>query len=366
MDEASAAERFQLKRFIKDLSRYRGRHTELVSVYVPTGYELVKIIQHLSQEQGTASNIKDATTRKNVVDALERMVQHLRLFKQTPPKGLAVFSGNVSEREGGQDIKVWSLEPPIPLNTRLYRCDKTFVLDLLEQMLETKSIYGLIVMDRREGNLALLKGRQLIPLVKKKSNVPGKHRAGGQSAHRFEQLRENAAKDFYNRLGELVKEQFFGKPEIKGILVGGPGPTKYTFIEGNFIPTEVKQKIIAVRDLSYTGEFGLEELLDKSQDALANEEVGREKALMNRFFKFLATQMGMVSYGKDAVMRLLKLGAVETLLLSEALDDATLEEFEEEAKKMGTTVELISTETREGVQLRDLGKIGAILRYETR
>jgi len=121
-----------------------------------------------------------------------------------------------------------------------------------------------------------------------------------------------------------------------------------------------------VRDLSYTGEFGLEELLDKSQDALANEEVGREKALMNRFFKFLATQMGMVSYGKDAVMRLLKLGAVETLLLSEALDDATLEEFEEEAKKMGTTVELISTETREGVQLRDLGKIGAILRYETR
>jgi len=181
-----------------------------------------------------------------------------------------------------------------------------------------------------------------------------------------EQLRENAAKDFYNRLGELVKEQFFGKPEIKGILVGGPGPTKYTFIEGNFIPTEVKQKIIAVRDLSYTGEFGLEELLDKSQDALANEEVGREKALMNRFFKFLATQMGMVSYGKDAVMRLLKLGAVETLLLSEALDDATLEEFEEEAKKMGTTVELISTETREGVQLRDLGKIGAILRYETR
>jgi stalled ribosome rescue protein Dom34 len=31
---------------------------------------------------------------------------------------------------------------------------------------------------------------------------------------------------------------------------------------------------------------------------------------------------------------------------------------------MGTEIALISVETREGVQLRDIGKIAAILRYE--
>lgn len=364
LKELSAKERFHLKRFVKQLKGYRGRHTELVSVYIPAGYDLNKIIQHLAQEQGTATNIKDSTTRKNVIDSLERMIQHLRLFTRTPPNGLAVFSGNVAEREGQQDIQVFSIEPSVPLNTRIYRCDKTFVVNLLEEMLEARSIYGLIVMDRREGDVALLKGRKIVPIMHKKSNVPGKTRAGGQSAARFARLREGAAKDFFKRLGEVVKEEFLGKEELKGILVGGPGPTKYTFVEGNFIPTEVKNKIIAIKDLSYTGDFGLEELVDKSQDVLAKEELVKEKQIMQQFFTYLAKNMAKVSYGRDQVMRLLKMGVVETLLLSDNLDEAAIEEFEKIAGEMGSAVELISTETREGVQLRDLGKVAAILRYE--
>ena len=38
------AQKFHLKKFIKDLENFRGRHTELVSVYVPEGYDLNKII----------------------------------------------------------------------------------------------------------------------------------------------------------------------------------------------------------------------------------------------------------------------------------------------------------------------------------
>jgi peptide chain release factor subunit 1 len=123
----------QIEKFINELSAHKVRHTELVSVYVPHGYDLNKIINHLLQEKGTTTNIKSTSTRKNVIDALERMVQHLRLFKKTPPNGLAAFSGNVAEREGQSDVKVWSIEPPVPLNTRIYRCDKEFVIGLLTE-----------------------------------------------------------------------------------------------------------------------------------------------------------------------------------------------------------------------------------------
>jgi len=362
--DIGAKERYQLKKLIKQLSHYKGRHTELVSVYIPTGYDLNKIIQHLQQEQGTATNIKDSTTRKNVGDSLERMVQHLRLFKRTPPNGLAVFSGNVAEREGQQNIQVFSVEPPVPLNTRIYRCDKTFVTNILEDMLESRSIYGLVVMDRREAVIAILKGTKIIPLVKKKSNVPGKHRAGGQSAARFARLREGAAKAFYNRLGEIMKDEFLGKKEIKGILVGGPGQTKYSWVEGNFITNEVKKKIIAIKDLSYSGDFGLEELLDKCQDVLANEELAKEKKLMQRFFTLLATQKSKVTYGKAHVIKMLELGAVDTILLSEDVEDTVVEDFEKKAEQMGTKLQIISVDTREGQQLRDIGKVAAILRYE--
>ena len=357
-------QKHDLKKFIQQLERYRGRHTELVSVYIPQDYDMNKIVNHLSQEQGTASNIKSASTRNNVVAALERMIQHLRLFKRTPENGLAVFSGNVAEREGQEDFKVWSIEPSVPLKTRIYRCDKEFVLDLLRDMLETKEVYGLIVIDRRDANIALLKGKTIVPLLKTHSEVPGKFRAGGQSAARFSRLREGAIKEHFKKVGEYVKEQFLKMEGLKGIIVGGPGPTKYDFIDGDYITTEVKKKIIGIKDLSYTGDFGLEELVDKSQDILAKEEIADEKKIMVRLFDLLAKKPEMVSYGEKEVMNALKIGAVDILLLSEKLDDEKIEAFEEEAKKFKTEVKIISTETREGVQLRDIGKVAAILRYE--
>lgn len=359
-------QKHDLKKFIKELEQHRGRHTELVSVYIPAGYDMNKIINHLSQEQGTATNIKSASTRNNVITALEKMVQHLRLFKRTPTHGLAIFSGNVSKREGQEDFKVWSIEPPIPLNTRIYRCDKEFVLDLLRDMLEVKEVYGLVVIDRRDANIALLKGKTIIPLVKTHSEVPGKFRAGGQSAQRFARLIEGAAKDHYRKVAEYMKEQFLELKNLKGIIIGGPGHTKNDFIELGNIPNELKKKIIAVKDLSYTGDFGLQELLDRSQDVLAQEEIADEKKIMGRFFDLLSKQPGTVSYGEAEVMKNLKLGAVDTLLLSESLDDEKIEEFEKEAGVVGTEVKIISIETREGVQLREIGKIVAILRYEVK
>ena len=357
-------QKHHLKKFIKDLEQHKGRHTELVSVYIPKDYDIIKIIQHLDQEKGTATNIKSASTRKNVIDSLERMTQHLRLFKRTPENGLAVFSGNVAEKEGQQDFKVWSIEPPIPLRTRIYRCDKEFVLDILKEMMETKEVYGLVVVDRRDAMLAHLKGKAIIPLLKTHSEVPGKTRAGGQSAARFERLREGAKKDHFKKVAEYMKEKFLADKNLKGIIVGGPGPTKYDFIDTGYITAEVRNKIIAIKDLSYTGEFGLQELLEKSQDVLAEESVVEEKKIVGRFFELLSTKQGMVSYGAEEVMKNLKMGVVDTLLISEVLDEKKIGEFEKEAESVGTEVKIISTETREGAQLMEMGKVAAILRYE--
>ncbi|MBU1975653.1 MAG: hypothetical protein KKG59_04585 [Nanoarchaeota archaeon] len=499
----TAAQRHKLKQFVKELDPITGRHTELVSVYIPQDYDMNKIIQHLQQEQGTASNIKSKATRDNVQSALERMIQHLKLFKRTPEHGLAIFSGNVSEREGQQDFQVWSIEPPIPLKQRLYRCDKRFVLEPIAEMCEEKDIFGLVVMDKREGNIALLKGKTILPINSATSAVPGKTRAGGQcldpetkvlldngkltsiinvqigdilksydfekkeiiksecldvfqtekrfilrirttdeitinaskdhtffvkkegmiveikadnlkkrdilfhmesenrimeleiksieeepgvfllvdiavesqnfianglivhnSAPRFERLREGAAKDFMKKLADMMKDAFLENKDLRGIIIGGPGHTKNDFAASNYITDQLKRKIIAIKDLSYTGEFGLQELLDKSSDVLAEEEVMEEKKIVGKFFNLLATKEKMVTYGEKQVMEQLKAGTADTILLSEDLDDQTIEDFEQEAEKMGSTIAIISTETREGVQLRDIGKIAAILRYE--
>jgi len=364
VDKIDEKQRYKLKKFIKELENFKGRGTELVSVYVPADYDLNKITTHISQEQGTATNIKSKQTRDNVINALERIIQHLKLYPRTPPNGLVLFAGNVAEREGQQDYKVWSIEPPLPMRQRVYRCDKEFVLEPLRDMLNDEEAYGLVAMDRREATIALLKGKTIIPLTSTESMVPGKFKAGGQSSVRFARNRELAAKDFYDKVAMLMKDNFFEMKELKGIIIGGPGPTKYEFVDGNHITQQLKDKIIGIKDLSYTDQFGLQELLDKSQDILAEEAGVGEKKIMGRFLEMLSKNPGMISYGKSECMRLLKMGVVEVILVSETAEDEVIEEIIKEAENFGTNVEIISTETREGNQLKEIGGYGAILRYD--
>jgi peptide subunit release factor 1 (eRF1)/intein/homing endonuclease len=173
-------ERKRLKELIKRLDSIRGMHTELVSVYIPSGYSLPQMVSQIRNEQSTAMNIKSKTVRKNVTGALERILQHMKLYKETPPNGLVVFCGNVSEKEGVSDIQVFALEPPEKINTKLYFCDQKFVLDPLKSLIREKEIYGLMVLDKSEASIGLIRGKNVEQLKHLESIVPGKSKKGGQ------------------------------------------------------------------------------------------------------------------------------------------------------------------------------------------
>ena len=361
----SAQEKLKLKKMISELKLHKAPHTEFVSVYIPSGYELSKIMQHLGEEYGTAANIKSAVTKKNVQSALEKMMQHLRLYTKTPAKGLAVFTGNVAANEGKIDVRAWSIEPPVALNTRIYRCDKQFVTDILEDMLVDHNVYGMVVFDKRDATIALLKGKTITVLQKTHSEVPGKFKAGGQSAARFSRLREGALKDHFKKICDYMKDQFlpFGT-NLKGIIIGGPGVTVNDFMNYEYLTGDLQRKIIGTRDLSYTEEFGLQELLERAEDLLAEEEVAIEKKSMAEFFTVFRDHPKKIAYGENEVIKALEMNAVDILLLSECLPEDKIFALEEKAELGGSTIKIISIETREGAQLRDLGGIAAILRFE--
>jgi len=356
-------ERLELENLIEDLGKYRGRHTELVSIYVPSEYNLNLINKQVEFEKSTAENIKSKQNRKNVQDALERIGRQLKLYKQTPKNGLAIFAGNVSDVEGQPKIEIWAIEPPLPLRTKFYRCDQTFVLEPLKEMIQAQEVFGLLVMDRREATLGILEGKSIRTLKRMTSGVPGKIRAGGQSAQRFERLTENAAVEFYRRVAESMKDQFFEMPKLKGIIIGGPSPTKENFVKEGQILTALKNKIMAMKDIGYTDETGLKMLVEASADILAKESITKEKEILKRFFTALAKEPDKVSYGKEEVKKSLEMGAVETLILSKTLKREEIRELEEMAVRIDSKIEIVSIETEEGVQFKNLGGMGAILRF---
>lgn len=356
---------YELKKKLELLESKRGRHTELISVYVPAGSELIKTIGRLGDEQGTADNIKSKATRKNVASALEKIISELRLFKKTPEHGLAVFCGNVSEQEGKEDFLLETIIPPKPVTINLYRCSQKFVLEPLHAMLESGEAYGLIIVDRQEANIALLRGKTTQMLAKFESMIPGKFRAGGQSAQRFERVIEGMTNDFFKQIAEEANRVFKEIPDLKGIIVGGPGPTKQDFVAAGHLTHEIAAKIIGQLDIGYTGEAGIEELVNKAQGLLKETEIAKEKKLVTRFLEQLGKGTGLATNNRDAIKHAFELGAVDTVLVSEKIkDDALIEELKAMASNTGAAVEFISTETMEGQQLAHLGGIAAILRYK--
>ncbi len=393
----------KLKQLLDTLGAIRGRHTELVSVYVPAGFSLQKVIDQVRNEQGTASNIKSKQVRKNVMGALEKILQHLKLYKGTPANGLAVFCGNVS---GSDDVKldIWSVEPPEPVRTRLYWCGQDFILDPLKEMVREKEVYGLIVVDKSDANIGLLHGKRIETLKNLDSIVPGKFKTGGWSQHRFERVRENLLNDFMKKVGDVASGYFKSEKDLKGVLIGGPGPIKEEFAKGEFLEYSIQKKVLGVISTAYTGQSGLQELVEGAGELLSEAAIMREKKVLDRFFEELAKDTGLAVYGFRQVLENLKAGQLELLILSEAFDwreysyrcpgcgkeavdysrlgkkektcpgcgkpmavkgdREVLDDVRKLVAQMGTTMAVVSTDTPKGEQLKELGGIAGILRYK--
>ena len=411
----TSLELFRLKKILSMLASKEGRGTELISLYIPPGKQISEVMAMLREEYGTASNIKSTTTRKNVQDAIIKVQQRLKLFKETPETGLVIFCGAVPQNGAGTEkIETYVIIPPEPINIYLYRCNSRFHTEHLQELLREKEVYGIILIDATAATLAVLQGRRLEIVREVTSGVPGKTRAGGQSARRFERLREMRLQEYFRRVGEHANEVFLPIENLKGIIIGGPGPTKYDFEKGDYLNYQLKEKVIDIVDTAYVDEQGVKEVVDKAPEIMRKIRYIEERQIMQRFLYEIGHDTGLATYGEEAVRKALEAGAVQTLLLSEGLDIARvkircsacgyeeqqtvrgpmlvsfeqslvgkpcpkckapslsiidkqelIEDFAKLAEYTNTEVEIISDETEEGQMLKNsFGGIAAILRFK--
>jgi len=415
VEKQDSVKLYKIRKTLEELSKKSGRGTELISVYIPKGKQLHEIIGSLQQEQGTADNIKSDLTRSHVVDSLGKVVQRLKMYKKTPDRGLVIFCGALPSEEGGplgsEVVTVWEIDPPKDLNQYLYRCDDHFHVDILKDMLKDDNLIGFLAIDAKDAGWGLLHGDKIEVLSQTGSGVAGKHRQGGQSAKRFQKLREMELSYFYNRVAQTTREYFIDIYPVKGLIISGPGPTKEDFINGNYLEYRLQNNIINTIDAGYSGAEGIREAFAKSGDILGSFRLVEEKKMIEDLFREINTNTGKGSYGLQEVIEYLKNNVVKTLLITDntnlhrveakckrcehvqeeiverplvipkkteyrnnpcpdckAMDMEVNEQdivdyLEIIAAKTGSQLEVISGSAEHGNMLASLGKVGAILRY---
>ena len=406
---------YKIRKTIEELSKIAGRGTELITVYIPKGKQLHEVITILREEQGTADNIKSDLTRTHVVDSLSKVVQRLKLYKKTPERGLAIFCGALPREIGGppgsEVVKAFEIDPPKDMQTFLYRCDDHFHVDILKNMLKDENMIGFLAVDAKDAGWGLLHGDKIEVLKETSSGVAGKHRQGGQSAKRFQKLREMELTYYFNRLATITREYFIDIYPIKGLVISGPGPTKEEFINNNYLEYRLQNMIIATIDASYSGSEGIREAFAKSSDILSNFRMVEEKQIVEKLFNEINNNTGLGIYGLDDIINHLKNNIVDKIIITDNTELYRIESkckkcehiqekiverikvistktelqnsscpscqstdinvFDQDiidyiailALKTGTTVEVISGVSEHGTMLASIGKTGAILRY---
>ena len=321
-DLAQQQRRLRLKKALQELSVMKGMGTELVTVIIPPDRMISDVRHQLSNEAGQAANIKSKSTKKHVTDAIESALSSLNRYKTPGDGGIAIFVGHVII--GNNKTRLTSTvidDPPEPFSSFRYRCDSTFEISQLEEMLIDRTSYALFVIDRSEAAYGLASGKRLHCQEHITSLVPSKHGRGGQSAQRFERLIEEAAHNFFKKATERASNYWLPMVQnLKGVIIGGPGATKDFVVKNDYFHHEIK-KLIAEPyfDVGYSNESGLRELIQRAGSTMDQIELDVERTIVDEFLQEVMKANPKATFGEMMIRAALEQGAVATLLLSESI-----------------------------------------------
>lgn len=408
-DAEKNIEIWKVKKLIKSLEAARGNGTSMISLVIPPKGQIALQQKMLTEEYGTASNIKSRVNRLSVLSAITSTQQKLKLYNTVPTNGLVIYCGEVLTDEGKEKKLNIDFEPFKPINTSLYLCDNKFHVEALSELLENDDRFGFIIMDGNGALFGAVSGNTREIMHKFTVDLPKKHGRGGQSALRFSRLREEKRHNYIRKVAEVAVQNFITNDKVncKGLILAGSADFKTELSKSDLFDNRLQAKVIKIVDISYGGENGFNQAIELSAETLANVKFVQEKKLLNTYFDEISQDTGKFCYGIEDTLKALDLGACEILIVYENLnivrytmkdiegdqvvahanpelpdkswqldkktgtemeivkEETFLEWLAENYKNFGANLEFVTDRSSEGAQfVQGFGGVGAILRYK--
>jgi len=314
---------FKVKKLIKNLQAAKGNGTSMISLILPPGSQLSQVNKMLSDEYGTASNIKSRVNRLSVLGAITSTQQRLKLYNKCPKNGLVMYCGTVVTDEGKERKVNIDFEPFKPINTSLYLCDNKFHTEDLNELLMDDEAFGFIVMDGNGSLYGTVQGSSREILHKFSVDLPKKHGRGGQSALRFARLRLEKRHNYVRKVAELATQLFVPNgqtPNVQGLILAGSADFKAELMRSDLFDQRLSKIVLKMVDVSYGGENGFNQAIEYSADTLGSVKLLKEKKLLQKYMDEISLDTGKYCFMVEDTLKALELGAVEDLIIWENLE----------------------------------------------
>ena len=211
---------------MKGLEEARGNGTSMISLVIPKG-QVNLVNKMLTDEAGTASNIKSRVNRQSVLDAIGSAQTRLKRYSSVPANGLIIYCGTVLTDEGKEKKLNIDFEPFKPINTSLYLCDNKFHTEASPTSSSpttstVSSSWTVTAPSSAPSPVTTARFSTRCPSISEEARPRRAVRAS------FARLRLEKRQNYVRKIAELTTQHFItnDKPNVNGLVLAGSADFK--------------------------------------------------------------------------------------------------------------------------------------------
>ncbi len=243
---------------------------------------------------------------------------------------------------------------------------ESFILKRIE-MAESSSLQPeilILTLDKGDAYFARATEIGFKKITEISANIPGK---------RFKvDYYDKSVEDFFKSVLRVLEENV-SEGNIDAVIIAGPGFTKDHFFKFLKETNPKLTSIVQVVDANHSGKNGVIEVIRKGETIKSIKEmrITKETELFEEFLKRIGQNKRNIAYGLEEIENAKNHGAIDTLMITDNLlriEDVKkrqkLDSLLKEIENLGGSIVIISSLHSAGEQLKSLGSIAALLRFD--
>lgn len=219
--------------------------------------------------------------------------------------------------------------PPNKISKRYYRCDNKFHLDCILDMYKSETKYGICLISGKEYRCYILEIRgshKQFKLIKSDTQeIMNQHKTGGQSALRFQRLRDGQIDHYIKKICEQILKSYLTNNNsqylIQKLIIAGPGLLKKNVLDHDLFKQYFKDKILQIMTTSEINDNTVHEIYDECYHILETKENIKAKLIIENIKDLIKNNVDQLVFGIDEVFNELKLKTLSRIIISNNFDN---------------------------------------------
>lgn len=209
--------------------------------------------------------------------------------------------------------------PPNPVKKFYYRCEKEFHLDDLITLYDIMDDYAIVLISGKRCDFYLYNSNrtQLVRTIEE--SLPSQHKTGGQSAQRFERIRDERIGWYVKKIIELMIQFYVknGLTKIKGLIMAGPSHLKDQILSEDMFKI-FQPKLLKILTIPEIDDGSILKVISMATDVLSTDY--DDQQLLNKFEEILhdPRKSDLLIFGTNQVVQMFDQGLLAEVYVGTA------------------------------------------------